>query len=475
MVLGVARQGPGIVLRVVPRPRAARDVARAVRLARDLHPEVGVEQGDAGVRRRAEAEAGAGRVAPVVAGEAGGHVCRLVVGRGGILGAVERTTAVTAGVEDEPNGGRGRPQHACVAQIDGGGVEGLRGAGVAPLAVGVEGDSVPFAEELRVERRQRAAVPVLVRAGPEVARRDGGGVRQTLRDPGAVLGEVPRDLVVRDVEEESLRARNARARQPIRGLTDVQPAAVGTIEVHERFGRGRRELVDRIVELRVAGGGVRARCVDRVARRIGDRRLARVVGWSGGAERQVPRNEPQAVGLEDDDRLPVADAGGEAIDPGLVGGRVERAARRVLRAIPERNVVRHEHRHRVGQGRLGHRLVDVRLDLGRGTAGEPGRLRDRRHGGQPERARQIACLELAGDLLDRRRIGDVRREPRVRCQRVRGRRLRARRRDRRRSDDLRRSRGRILGASEPDRCAPQNGCPEPSLLSHRFPLVCRVE
>src|SRR5450759_2438153 len=67
-------------------------VTRTVGLARHLHPEIGVDQGVAGIRGRRNAETASGRVTPVLSRSSAG-----VAGRC----PVPRTLAVTAGVDDE--------------------------------------------------------------------------------------------------------------------------------------------------------------------------------------------------------------------------------------------------------------------------------------------------------------------------------------------------------------------------------------
>ncbi len=89
------------------------------------------------------------------------------------------------------------------------------------------------------------------------------------------------------------------------------------------------------------------------------------------------RDDAEAVRLEDHGRGTVADAGGEPVDPGVVRRGVGRSARRVLRAVAERQVVRDEHGHAALRGGSGDHVIDRRLDLGRRARGEPVRGRDR--------------------------------------------------------------------------------------------------
>src|SRR5262244_3226031 len=67
------------VFGVIPRAHAAGGIALAVGLAGDLHPQVGIEQRDAGVRGRPRAQPGARRVAPVARDQGRYDAGRLVV------------------------------------------------------------------------------------------------------------------------------------------------------------------------------------------------------------------------------------------------------------------------------------------------------------------------------------------------------------------------------------------------------------
>ena len=105
-----------------------------------------------------------------------------------------------------------------------------------------------------------------------------------------------------------------------------------------------------------------------------------------------------AVGLEDDDGLLVTSALRESVDPGQVVGSVEGAARRVLAAVAEGDVVSDQCRNGMLSGRLLHGLGDVLLDLLGSATVEPHRLRRVDHVADQESVFEVMVLGQVGDL-----------------------------------------------------------------------------
>src|SRR4029077_19651427 len=105
----------------------------------------------------------------------------------------------------------------------------------------------------------------------------------------------------------SLRPLEAALVEAARVLADVEPGAVRAVEVDRGGRRVRLERVDRVVELRVAGRVGDGRVGDpRASRvtRVRHQELAALVLRAVDVERVG--DEAEAVGLEDDDRLAVA-------------------------------------------------------------------------------------------------------------------------------------------------------------------------
>ena len=165
----------------------------------------------------------------------------------------------------------------------------------------------------------------------------GRRVGDALRDPRSVLVGVDRELVVGGVEVEAVGAFDACLHEAMGRVPDAEPRAVRAVEVDLRSRLG-LQRVHRVVQHREPIRSSR--------RRIGLRGLAPLQRVAvGAAIRVVPGDDPEAVRFEDDDCLPLADAGGEGIDPGLVLGDSRRSSGAELSAVAERDVVRDEDRH----------------------------------------------------------------------------------------------------------------------------------
>ena len=273
--------------------------------------------------------------------------------------------SVAAGVDHEVGGRRDVAEDGRVAGVDAGGVQRRVGVARRPLAVGRHGDALPVCG--------RTAVPVLVAAVGEGARvtwaarhvgRDHARVGDALRNPRAEGDLVGRELVVGRVEVEPVRPLHAGLEQPVGDLADVEPGGAGAVEVDRHLGPG-LERVHRVVELQVPLG--------RRRRRV---KFGRLAPLGVAVQRGVVRDDSDAVRLQDHGRGPVADAGGEAVDPRPVGRGVGRPARRVLRAVAEGQVVGHQDGHPSGLGGGGHDRVDLLAHLLGSALGEPGGGRD---------------------------------------------------------------------------------------------------
>src|SRR5581483_6354048 len=94
--------------------------------------------------------------------------------------------------------------------------------GEAPRAEVVRARGVVLARAVVVVAEAPAALLRVVRE------------RDALGDPGAVLHELRRRLVVRDVQEEALRALHAGLHEPLRDVADAEPRAVRAVEVDAR-------------------------------------------------------------------------------------------------------------------------------------------------------------------------------------------------------------------------------------------------
>src|SRR5450759_3759639 len=114
-------------------------------------------------------------------------------------------------------------QHVRVALVDAGRVEVLGGGAVAPLTVRAHSHPVPFAPYLCDVRRKWSTVPVLVRTTDKIAGVDRGGVGDAVRDPGSVLDQVGRELVVGDIQEEAVRPLDTSPDQAICRIADTEP------------------------------------------------------------------------------------------------------------------------------------------------------------------------------------------------------------------------------------------------------------
>ena len=282
-----------------------------------------------------------------------------------------RPQRVAAGVDHERGGRLDAPEDRGVARVDPRGAQRRIGGVRRPPAVLRHRDALPVGG--------RPAVPVLVAAAGVVAGDDLGGVGDARRDPGPVGGAVLGELVVRGVQEEAGGLLHAGLDQAVADLADVQPRRRGAVEVDLHVGQG-REGVDGVVELREPGRGG--------GRRVDLGRLAPV---HRPVEVRVVRDDPETVGFEDDRRRPVADPGGEPVDPGRVRRRVRGAAGGVLRTVAEGQVVGDEDRQLTGLRRGGDEPVDVGAHLLRRAAGEPGRRRD-----AAQQLRVRACLPAEG-------------------------------------------------------------------------------
>ena len=135
--------------------------------------------------------------------------------------------------------------------------------------------------------------------------------------------------VVGHIEEEERGARHARQRKSGSGIADVLPATVGRVEIDPRLGCLGREAVDRVVALREARVGGRARRWHGVAGAVRDGGLAPAA--------LVVGNDAERIRLEKDDGLRVADAGSKRIDPRRVGRGVQRATDGILGAVTAGN------------------------------------------------------------------------------------------------------------------------------------------
>src|SRR5262245_40503078 len=113
------------------------------------------------------------------------------------------------------------------------------------------------------------------------------------------------------------------------------------------------------------------------------------------------RDDPQAVGFEDHNRLVVADAGGEAIDPVLIFLDAGGPTSRELGTVAEWYVVRHQDRKPVLCIGILHSLLHVLLDPLRSAAGEPDCLWRLDHLADEPGIRKIMLREETSDLLNR--------------------------------------------------------------------------
>jgi hypothetical protein len=121
-------------------------------------------------------------------------------------------------------------------------------------------------------------------------------------------------LVVGRVEEEPVGLLDPGLDEAVADVTDSQPAVVRSVEI-DLGARVGLEDVDGVVELRVAVRDGR--------RRVDVGGLAPLLG---PVDVGVPRDDAEAVGLEDDDRLAAPDPGRDPVDERLVVGGVLRPA-----------------------------------------------------------------------------------------------------------------------------------------------------
>ena len=117
-----------------------------------------------------------------------------------------------------------------------------------------------------------------------------------------------RRLVVRHVEEEPVGTLDTRLDRADRCVADAEPPGVRPVEVHDWYSGARRARRPRLEHREpIRGGG----------RRIG---LGRLAPLELAVDGRVPGNDAEAVGLEDDDCVLVADALGESVDPATYSG-----------------------------------------------------------------------------------------------------------------------------------------------------------
>src|SRR5664279_1677649 len=134
MLLAFAGNAPRIVAVVIPGTRSTVDIAGSVGLAHGFDPQIGVEQGYAGFRRRTQAKPGARGSAPRPGGQTANLSLGLVVGRLGITRNLQRTTAVATRVDHEMHKVIGRSAwHILVVPDFPGGPFGTTGANVSGL------------------------------------------------------------------------------------------------------------------------------------------------------------------------------------------------------------------------------------------------------------------------------------------------------------------------------------------------------
>jgi hypothetical protein len=162
-------------------------------------------------------------------------------------------------------------------------------------------------------------------------------------------------------------------------VADVQPRAMRPVEIDHRV-RLRLDPVDRVVEL--------GEPLD-----IGE--------WEARAAVRVQQAE--RVGFEDDDRVALADAFREGIDPGFVLGCRQRSTSRQVRAVTAGDVVGDEDRH-CALGAL-ERGMDGFLDLFRRSLREPDGLRGPDHLLDELRVGFVTASAEVLDLGTRSRVG----------------------------------------------------------------------
>ena len=138
-------------------------------------------------------------------------------------------------------------------------------------------------------------------------------------------------------------------------------------------------------------------------------RFRRLAPFKVAVEVTVPGNDAQAVRLQDDDHLLIADSGRKAVDPGHIFLDRGGPAGRELRAVAERQIVSDQDRNRaLARGALDgvlHRLLHAL----RVADCKPDRLGRVDHHPDEIGAGLVAAGGKLGDLLDRALIslGDV--------------------------------------------------------------------
>src|SRR5687768_13225546 len=147
-------------------------------------------------------------------------------------------------------------------------------------------------------------------------------------------------LVACYIQEEAICLCDSRLDQALGCIACTKPCAVCAIKVYAG-ARVFLEPVNRVVQHREAvsrgGRGIRLRGLAHLVVRIRDPRVA-VSEWV------IPGDDAKTVGLQDYNGLAVADAGCEAVDPGLIFCLAGGAARAELSAVAEWDVVRDEDR-----------------------------------------------------------------------------------------------------------------------------------